>query len=330
MASVHLLSAAPVGGDDPKALLDLEQMREAAYADRFGVHRLAADPAEADLVLFVETSSAAGHYFEHVRRHPVYREFAEKCYLFSSTDRVVPLLPGVYASVERRWYLPAWTRSGHYLGVRERGPLRHEPDASPSLLFSFAGAADRHPVRRRIMNLEHPEGVLLDSSADARRVEGGAQPGDGAERFLRRYAELTADSAFVLCPRGGGASTFRLFEAMMLGRAPVVVSDQWVPPEGPEWDAFSLRVAEDAVDEIPGLLETRRETAPEMGAAARAAWLEWFSPEVSFHRTVGWCLQLAARSASRAGARRYEPYLQLLRPYHAARWSAKRLARLRG
>ena len=125
MASVYLLSAARGGpGRDPKAQLDLEQMRAAAAADRFGEHAVVGllrqsqhgqavvdDPRAADLVLFVETSVAAGPYFEDVRRSAVYREFRSKSYLFSSTDRIVPLLPGVYASLERRWFWPAWTRS---------------------------------------------------------------------------------------------------------------------------------------------------------------------------------------------------------------------------
>ena len=42
-------------------------MREAAASDRFGVHELSDDPGEADLVLFVETSTCAGPYFESVR-----------------------------------------------------------------------------------------------------------------------------------------------------------------------------------------------------------------------------------------------------------------------
>lgn len=327
MSSVFLLSAASIESDDPKALLDLEQMRQAAHADRLGSHGLAEDPAEADLVLFVETSSAAGRYFERVRRAPIYREFAPKSYLFSSTDKVVPLLPGVYASIERRWYLPAWTRSGPYLGVRERGPLRYDPGASPSRLFSFVGAAQNHPIRRRVMRLQHPDGVLLDSSSDAQRSASGVDPATGDDPFLERFTSLTTDSAFVLCPRGGGASTFRIFEAMMLGRAPVIVSDQWVPPSGPKWERFSLRVPEREVETIPELLEAHRGAAPEMGAAARAAWLEWFSPEVSFHRTVDWCLELAARADERSGARRCLPHLQMLRPYHTARWAAGRLSR---
>jgi hypothetical protein len=326
VASVHLLSSAPQNPlRQPKALLDLEQMRSSAEADRFGEHSVTHDPGDADLILFVETSGGAGWYFQWVRRHPLYRELRPKCYLFSATDRVVPLLPGVYASIERRWYWPSWTRSGHYLGVKERGALRHDPRHSPSRLFSFVGAANAHPVRRRIMQLRHPDAVLIDSHAESLEIERGQRPGMSEEMFQERFVSSIGDSAFVLCPRGGGTATFRLFEAMMLGRVPVIISDQWVPPEGPDWERFSIRVSEADVEGIPALLEERAPDAGAMGEAARAAWLDWFSEAASFHRVVGWCLSLTEAAPARAGIRRHSPYLQMLRPYHAARWTAKRL-----
>jgi hypothetical protein len=327
VASVHLLSAAPKdpGRRHPKALLDLEQMRDSARADRFGVHQLVEDPGEADLILFVETVGGGGHYYNRVKRHPLYREFREKSYLFDAGDKVVPFLPGVYASIERHWAWRSWTRSGHYLGVKEKGDLRYDPGHSPSQLYSFLGAANAHPVRQRIMQLEDSDAILIDSHAESVAIERGELPPVPQEEFVARYVRALRDCAFVLCPRGGGTSTFRLFETMMLGRVPVILSDQWVPPEGPAWESFSLRVAEDEVDTIPALLRRRAPDAREMGGAARAVWLDWFSQRASFHRTVEWCLDLAPSAPARAGLRRYAPYIQMLRPFHAARAIGKRL-----
>jgi hypothetical protein len=306
VARVHLLSAAPSGPDaPPKALLDLEQMCAAAQVDRFGVHSTVADPSEADLILFVETSTAAGPYFERVRRHPVYRAERDRSYLFSSTDRLVPLVPGVFASIERDQYLEAWTRAGHYLGVKERGAIRYEPRAKPSLLFSFAGSGANSAVR---------EAVLRLPSADARLEDTRDAPLDE-----EAYAASIREAAFILCPRGGGAASFRLFEAMMLGRAPVVIADSWVSPAGPDWDAFSLRVPESDIDSIPALLRERAPEAAAMGHAAREAWSAWFSPEVSFHRTVESLLELQALASRRRGLGRLRPWAQMARPVHAAR-----------
>jgi hypothetical protein len=314
VARVHLLSAASSGPNaPPKALLDLEQMREAAASDRFGVHTTAGDPDDADLILFVETSTAAGPYFERVRRHPVYRRAREHSYVFSSTDRVVPLVPGVFASIERSDYLEAWSRPGHYLGVRERGDIRYMPAVEPSLLFSFAGSTAASPVRAAVLALPTDDARLLDT-AEA--------PLDQAA-----YADSIREAAFALCPRGGGTASFRLFEAMLLGRAPVIVSDGWVSPNGPDWDAFSVRVAESEVASIPAILRERAGDAATMGAAAHEAWSEWFAPEVSFHRTVESLLALDALGPRRRGAARLAPWAHMARPVHVARALRYRLGR---
>jgi hypothetical protein len=105
----------------------------------------------------------------------------------------------------------------------------------------------------------------------------------------------------------------------MLGRPPVVVSDQWVAPTGPDWDSFSIRVAESDVASIPAILRERASEAIGMGRAARNAWSAWFSPEASFHRTVEWCLELVAAEPRRHGAKRLRPWGQMARPVHIAR-----------
>lgn len=312
MAEVHLLSAAPPGGRDPKAFLDLEQLRASARADRFGVHSLVSDPDEADLILFVETSAAAGRYFGRVLAHPVYRANRDRSYLFCSTDRPLAVLPGIYASIERRWHRPAWTRSSAYLGVKEQGPLRFDAERRPSLLFSFVGSASAHSLRRRLLSLAHRDALLVDS--------------DREPLAPATYADSIHDSEFVLAPRGGGTASFRLFEAMMLGRAPVIISDSWVPPAGPDWDSFSVRVRERDVEEIPRVLAARESDAVAMGARARAAWSDWFAPDAAFHRIVDWCLELAHAQPERTGVRRYSPLLQFLRPGPATRALGSALA----
>ena len=48
----------------------------------------------------------------------------------------------------------------------------------------------------------------------------------------------------MLCPRGQGTSSIRLFEAMRMGIAPVIISDKWIGPKGPEWESFAVFVKE--------------------------------------------------------------------------------------
>jgi hypothetical protein len=108
-------------------------------------------------------------------------------------------------------------------------------------------------------------------------------------------------------------------ETMRTGRVPVIISDDWVEPSGPKWEDFSIRVAENAVSDIPRLLEAREAQAVEMGMRARDEWQRWFSDEVAFHRVVEWCLEIRARRRIPEAIARFPVYLQLLRPFHFKR-----------
>ncbi len=319
MARVHLLCAAAPGDRywDSRAHWDLEAMRQAAAADRFGVHALVEDPREADVVLFVETSICAGQYFESVRTHPAYREHRRKCYVYCATDEIVPLVPGVFPSIARENYLPAWTRAGGYIGVREGERLKFDPERRPARLFSFVGSSANHRVRGELLRLSHPDALIVDTDKAPGASATSADPDD-------RYRDALLDSAFVLCPRGGGPSTFRLMETMMMGRAPVIISDAWCPPTGPSWKQFSVRVAERDVQRIPELLEGLRSQASEMGSEARTAWLDWFGPQTQFHRTVEWALELDGQATSRSGWGRLAPWARAARPFHLLRWAKYR------
>lgn len=287
--------------------------------DVFQRHRVVDDPSAADLILFVETSIHGGKYFEHVRSHETFKRHRERSYIYCATDKIVPLVPGVFVSIEARWNWQSWVRAGHYLSVKPRdGVDEILASGPPDLLFSFVGSSRTHRVRRAVLALQHPDGEIVDTSKRTAPETAGV---DDRARW-NSFAAGIRKSAFVLCPRGGGTATFRLFETMMLGRVPVIISDQWVPPIGPAWDRCSIRVPERQVHTIPSLLEQHRDMALSMGDAARDAWLEWFSPQVSFHRVVESSLAVHDVRSRRDGARRFVPWTQMLRPYHTARWTA--------
>jgi hypothetical protein len=123
------------------------------------------------------------------------------------------------------------------------------------------------------------------------------------------------DSMFVLCPRGVAPSSYRIFEAMKAGRVPVIMADQWVPPSGPNWPEFSLRVPESRLQEVPKILENLANRAPEMGLRASQAWELWFSREQGFQTIVTWCLEIMETSQNQRLFQRYRPILQLARPH---------------
>ncbi len=113
-----------------------------------------------------------------------------------------------------------------------------------------------------------------------------------------------------------------------MGRAPVILSDDWVEPPGPDWSTFAIRVPEKQVADLPRILEEREEEAVERGELARAAWSEWYAKEVAFHRAVESCLALKEERRIPETLARWPIYFQYLRPFHARRALAERLAHL--
>jgi hypothetical protein len=60
-----------------------------------------------------------------------------------------------------------------------------------------------------------------------------------------------------------------VYETLLAGRVPVIVSDAWAAPTGIDWQRCSIRVREAEVSRIPALLE-RREVDWEVMADAAA------------------------------------------------------------
>ncbi|HKO47023.1 MAG TPA: exostosin family protein [Polyangiaceae bacterium] len=273
------------------AVSALQKVQQCASVDRFGMHTVTDDPNAADVILFVETDQGIGPFATKLRRHPLVRSMPDKCFAYNSSDNPVAHLPGLYASIEKKRFDPNRTRSAHYLSTHITIPAaKSKPMAERTLLYSFSGAAKNAKVRQDLMQLRHARGKCVDVSAIATTV--WFDPKTKAT-FVDEYANLLADTKFALCPRGRGASSMRLFEAMRVGCVPVILADTWVPPSGPDWSQFSVIVAEKDYLSVPRLLEELEPTSEARGAMARQVWLDWFSDEATFHRLVEWCLELS-------------------------------------
>ncbi|HEV3409462.1 MAG TPA: exostosin family protein [Chthoniobacterales bacterium] len=329
MAQVVLLTATPRDDETEYNRAPFQALQESAQQDRFRQHSLTDIAHNADVILFAEYYGG-GFHFERIRRHPLVRQFRERCFIFCSNALVIPFLPGVYASVEKRW-ASRRTCGGFYLGLpKNEFTTFTSPDDDLPYLFSFMGSIANAPVRRELAQLKHPRAYFQNTSDEfARLLQREMSPRERRD-YYRRYAELTKATKFVLCPRGVGAATIRLFETMRMGRVPVILSDQWVPPEGPQWEKFSLRVAEADFRRIPQLLEEQEHMAVPMGLRARREWEEWFSEEVAFHRVVEYCLAIRRRRILPEAIARWPVYGQLLRPFHFKRLLRRKYEELRG
>ena len=165
-------------------------------------------------------------------------------------------------------------------------------------------------VRERVQRLKHSRGYISDTSA----IDFFGDPTAEREKQQCRYVQVMGRSKFVLCPPGAGPASFRIFETMFSGRVPVIVSDLWVPPAGPDWKNCALTVKERDVHKLGGSLKKRRNIS--RGWRGRRGGMErWFAPDVLFHRMAEDIKEIMETRA--VAGKRLEPGIQRAAPADA-------------
>lgn len=261
-----------------------------AALDRFQVHTLTDDPSAADLILFVDAHLHPNDWqLRSIRQHPLAVRYPEKVCIYDERDRPWCSLPGIYVSMPHSVFDSKSQRAYGYYTNNMTQRLHGADKIVPDLLFSFMGART-HKIRERILRLSHPRAEITDTSSVNFFIPSGeADYADKIEKQKQQFAMTLLRSQFVICPRGAGTSSIRLYETMAAGRVPVIVSDDWQKPSGPEWDAFAVFVQEADIEKIPSILEAREQEYETMSGNALAAYTQWFSPDVMYHHLIENC-----------------------------------------
>lgn len=271
---IHLARA----GVDPRWSAVDDFARQLASQRVAHGHVLVDDPDEADVVLFVECHQLPGDWrLRAIAESAVARRHPDKVAVHNERDDPWCRYPGIYMSMPRQSFRRSWQVAGAYRNIVDPAGLVDPAvrDQEPDLLFSFVGSMT-HACRRPILELGGPR-------RHVEAVEGFMFWDAGSRDFAARrarFAGILWRSAFVLCPRGNGTASIRLFETCAAGRVPVIVADDWVPPAGPDWDSFSLRWPERDVAGLSRVLEKLEGEAAAMGRRARAAYEAYFAPDV--------------------------------------------------
>jgi hypothetical protein len=259
--------------------------RLARLGTRHPPHRytLTSCQQDADIVLFAESGYIGLDSILKLHARSRATPRAEH-FVFSESDWPFAYLPGLYCSLTKP--LP-WAFSWAYL--LDEGEPEAMTDSEQPYLFSFVGRAETHPVRQGVLDLDGPHTPCLDISRAPERFPGWD--------YAHSFQQLIGRSRFVLCPRGIGTSSIRLFEAMRAGRVPVIISDAWIEPPVGEWSRFCLRVPEHAVTRIPQICEQHREASCAMGELARITFEAYFAPSLFLDHALD-LLRSASRAAS--------------------------------
>jgi hypothetical protein len=262
---------------DGEALSLLEEC-QIAVSQRPSRFRIARELTAADLIVFIEPPrhQFAG-YADTLSTQPAVRRFPERCFAYDWADGPAGFLPGVYPSIRRNQWDPARLVAGGFLrpynaAVLSAARIESHNSATPAFLAYFRGAAS-HVVRQKLMaSLRDKPDVDVSLTVEW-FTHSREQKTD--------YVSGLQSAKFAVCPRGVGPATFRVYEAMALGRAPVIVSDDWVEPQGPDWATFAVRVSEARLSDLTTILREREDDWAEMGRLAHQAWEQFFAHPVA-------------------------------------------------
>jgi Exostosin family len=278
--------------EDPNRAWEADKLRRLAERWPSARFELVEDPDAADAILLTDAGTLVSHvrWRPEVRKvlgHPLLRRYPERCLLYHEADVPRPYLRGIYYNME--WFpgvegFAAAVVMGSFLDGNP-AVCDDPPPEERSLLFSYMGR-ESHALRTRLCatRWDRSDIEVVDTSSryDHYDYTGGRR--DPA--MQRTYVDAMRRSCWALCPRGWSAASPRVFEAMRMGIAPVVLNDNWLRPNGPDWDACCLWVPEASLADLPEILESHGERWREMGGAAQRAYRQFFSPSRIFEHIV--------------------------------------------
>lgn len=274
-------------GDEQTPESTLNYIKQVYKLASYPKHTLIDSPDNAEIILFVDNNGK--NFYEELRKHPLVWQFPEKCFVYEEYEGYLPFLPGVCTSARKPLLNLGRLRNYCYFSRHiyahnscfEKGNKQNK-----DLFFSFLGGSNSL-VRKRLYNINfNRSDVLVEDTSHYKHWEICQV---GKKEMQQRYTEVCARSQFVLCPRGAGSGSIRLFEMMEIGIVPVIISDDYLLPEGPNWEEFAVFVKEKDIKKIPEILAHRMSDVEEMGRRASIAWQEWFSPAKQFNYVIDSC-----------------------------------------
>jgi len=129
-------------------------------------------------------------------------------------------------------------------------PIPNIKETNKDIFCSFVGSAT-HPVRMEMLRqLVNKEEYVLKPKHWSPSIE---------DKRKDLFLDITARSVFSLCPRGYGATSFRLYEAMQLGAIPVYIytGEPYIPFSGIiNWDDISVLIESKDIKNIDSIIKS--------------------------------------------------------------------------
>lgn len=138
------------------------------------------------------------------------------------------------------------------------GRQEHKRD----IFCNFVGLLT-HPIRREIIRTL-PKGYYL--STDSHPID--------------KFCNVLSRSTFTLCPRGYGATSFRIAEALEQGSIPVYISDRFIKPFNKEMYDWAVLIEPEHIEDIDLILKSlSSEQIKSMQEAGKHYYQEYYTFE---------------------------------------------------
>lgn len=241
--------------------------------------RITSDPHTASLIIFLGSGTTSRKIFcgNHIKQHPLYKSYPDRCFIWCTEDKPLDYLPGFYASMPKQRFRPNRHRAFTYYELPTI-ELSDPGEIDRDVLYNFVGGSNSE-VRKSLFNLKHPDNAYVVKKQTSNHCNPATTY--SKEQFMR----VLKRSYFTLCPRGVGTSSYRLFEAMRFGSVPIIIADGLVLPDGPDWQRCSIRIAEQDVTYLSDILRARTDTE-QMGEMARKSYELYFSQKALLKNIV--------------------------------------------
>jgi len=245
------------------------------------------NPDDADAIIF------QNHSYPYVKQSHYYQNHKNKCVVITEADKPNYFLSGIYVSGYNHFLSKSRVKTYCYFYSSLNKLKRNQSidkykqkEIEKKYLFSFIGGSTAL-VRKRLFRLYENQAAndfLIQSSNAYNHWNSDMNSLVSKQSQQERYVRNIKESLFYLCPRGAGHGSIRLFEVMELGVPPVIISDNWILPEGPNWREFAIFVQEKDIAKIPMILKAVSHEASDRGVKAMQAYESYFSEEVHAER----------------------------------------------
>jgi hypothetical protein len=271
-------------------------------------------PEVADAIVMEERGSFKDfRYINKLIGDPFISRYADRIFTINTDDCATGVLRGVYTSLPKSRIDHTIHRSVPFMHFpNELVFLKRKSEWCPHYLASWRGNPMSNSIRRRMVPLfrNSKEFLIQDTVSWLDHSIGEKQ----------RYVDLILDGKFSLCPAGWAPVTYRIYESMALGRCPVILADEFAPPEGPEWKKFALFYPQRKVDNLMTYLRSHEFRSQGLGREAQVAWELFFSGEkmVNYYvNTLHNLMRSAPATSKEAELRRWTS----LRMYWLNHWT---------